>query len=54
LREAAQSLLVDAALMSSSKLFIFSIWYRIVDPSGVEDEPHEDAPWPFLFPQRGS
>ena len=54
LREAARPLLMDAALMSLSNMFIFSIWYWIIDPPGVEDEPHEEAPWAFLFPQRGS
>jgi hypothetical protein len=54
LREAAVPLLIDAALMSLSNMFIFSIWYWIIDPPGVEDEPHEGAPWAFLFPQRGS
>jgi hypothetical protein len=54
LREAAPSLLMDAALMSLSNMFVFSIWYWIIDPPGVEDEPHAEAPWAFLFPQRGS
>ena len=53
-RESARPLLIDAALMSLSNMFIFSIWYWIIDPPGVEDEPHEEAPWAFLFPQRGS
>ena len=54
LREAARPLLTDAALMSLSNMFIFSIWYWIIDPPGIEDEPHEETPWAFLFPQRGS
>jgi hypothetical protein len=53
LRE-AQALLIDAALMSVSNILIFSIWYWIIDPPGVEDEPSEKAPWAFLFPQRDS
>jgi len=53
LREAAKPLLIDAALMSLSNVFIFSIWYWIIDPPGVEDESHEKTPWAFLFPQRG-
>ncbi|MBO9651698.1 MAG: hypothetical protein J7605_24595 [Variovorax sp.] len=53
LRQAAASLLIDAALMSLSNMFIFSIWYWIVDPPGVEEDPLEDEPWAFLFPQRG-
>ena len=54
LREAAQTLLIDAALMSASNMLVFSIWYWIIDPPGVEDEPQTDGPWAFLFPQRGS
>jgi hypothetical protein len=53
LRE-AQALLIDAALMSVSNIFIFSIWYWIIDPPGVEEEPREQALWAFLFPQRGT
>jgi hypothetical protein len=53
-RQAAQAMLIDAALMSLSNILIFSIWYWIVDPPGVEDKPEEDLPWAFLFPQRGS
>jgi hypothetical protein len=51
-RETAQALLIDAALMSASNIFIFSIWYWIIDSPGVEDALH-DVPWAFLFPQRG-
>jgi hypothetical protein len=51
LREAALPLLGDAALMSLSNMFIFSIWYWIIDPPGIHDEPDEQAPWAFLFPQ---
>ena len=47
-------MLIDAALMSVSNILIFSIWYWIIDPPGVEDAPHEETPWAFLFPQRGS
>jgi hypothetical protein len=53
LRE-AKALLIDAALMSASNILIFSIWYWVIDPPGVEDEPRDDAPWAFLFPQRES
>ena len=54
LRETARPLLMDAALMSLSNMFIFSIWYWVIDPPGIEDEPHEETPWAFLFPQRSS
>jgi hypothetical protein len=50
--KAAPTLLIDAALMSLSNMLIFSIWYWIIDPPGVEEDPHEDAAWAFLFPQR--
>jgi hypothetical protein len=53
LQQGAQSLLIDAALLSVSNMLIFSVWYWIVDPPGVEDDPEEKAAWAFLFPQRG-
>jgi hypothetical protein len=53
LRQPAQALLIDAALMSVSNMLIFSIWYWIIDPPGVEEETHEERAWAFLFPQRG-
>jgi hypothetical protein len=52
LHKAAPALLIDAALMSLSNVLIFSIWYWIIDPPGIEDEPHEAGEWAFLFPQR--
>jgi hypothetical protein len=52
LQRVAPSLLIDAALMSLSNMLIFSIWYWVIDPPGIEDEPHEEAAWAFLFPQR--
>jgi hypothetical protein len=53
-RQAALAMLIDAALMSLSNILIFSIWYWIIDPPGVEDEPRVHTPWAFLFPQRGA
>jgi hypothetical protein len=52
LQKVAPTLLIDAALMSLSNMLIFSIWYWIIDPPGVEDDPHDDEAWAFLFPQR--
>ena len=40
--------------MAVSNILIFSIWYWIIDPPGVEGIAREDEPWDFLFPQRGS
>jgi hypothetical protein len=53
-RQAAVAMLIDAALMSLSNILIFSIWYWIIDPPGVDDAPHDETPWAFLFPQRGA
>ena len=47
-------LLVDVVLMSVSNILIFSIWYWIIDPPGVEEGNGEGQPWAFLFPQRES
>jgi hypothetical protein len=52
LHKAAPSLLTDAALMSLSNMLIFSIWYWVIDPPGIEGEQREEAAWAFLFPQR--
>jgi hypothetical protein len=51
-REVASAMLIDAALMSLSNILVFSIWYWIVDPPGVEENAEQEAPWAFLFPQR--
>jgi len=47
-------LLVDVVLMAITNILIFSIWYWVIDPPGIEDSPHADRAWDFLFPQRGS
>jgi len=52
--QAVASLLADVVLMALSNILIFSIWYWIIDPPEVEERPGEDAPWAFLFPQRGA
>ena len=41
-------LLLDVVLMAISNILIFSIWYWIVDPPGVEEVPREDEAWDFL------
>lgn len=51
---AVRALLSDVALMAVSNILIFSIWYWIIDPPGVEEIARADEPWDFLFPQRGS
>jgi hypothetical protein len=52
--EAIETLMLDVTLMSVSNILIFSVWYWIIDPPGVEEIPRVDEPWDFLFPQRGS
>jgi hypothetical protein len=52
--EAVTALLLDVLLMAASNILIFSVWYWIVDPPGVEEVSRADEAWDFLFPQRGS
>ena len=52
--KSVQSLLVDVVLMAVTNILIFSIWYWIIDPPGVEETQRLDEPWDFLFPQRGA
>ncbi len=47
-----EALLVDALLMAITNILVFSIWYWIVDPPGIDESREGDAPWDFLFPQR--
>jgi hypothetical protein len=51
---AVRTLLLDVGLMAVSNILIFSIWYWIIDPPGVEEITRVDRPWDFLFPQRES
>jgi hypothetical protein len=50
--QAAKALLVEVFFMAMTNILIFSIWYWIIDPPGVEEEQRVDEPWDFLFPQR--
>jgi hypothetical protein len=52
--QAAESLVVDVVLMAVTNILIFSIWYWIIDPPGIDETKRDDAPWDFLFPQRGA
>ncbi len=47
----AAELMRNVVLMIISNILIFSLWYWIIDPPGVEGTRHEDR-WDFLFPQR--
>lgn len=48
------TLMSDVVLMAVSNVLVFSIWYWIVDPPGVDERPHDEEPWAFLFPQRAN
>lgn len=52
--EAIKSLIIDVTLMSASNILIFSVWYWVIDPPGVDDIPRDNERWDFLFPQRAS
>ena len=47
-----KTLLGDVVLLAVSNILIFSIWYWIIDPPGVDGSVRDDEPWDFLFPQR--
>ena len=51
---AVDTLMLDVVLMAVSNILIFSIWYWIIDPPGIDEGRRVDEPWDFLFPQRGS
>jgi hypothetical protein len=53
-RESAGILLSDVVLMAVSNVLVFSVWYWIIDPPGIDESPKFDQPWDFLFPQRAS
>jgi len=46
------TLMRNVVLMIVSNILIFSLWYWIIDPPGVE-RTRVEARWEFLFPQRG-
>ncbi len=50
--EAIKTLLVGIVFMLITNILVFSIWYWIIDPPGVEESPRDDQPWDFLFAQR--
>jgi hypothetical protein len=52
--EAVNALMLDVVLMATSNILIFSVWYWLIDPPGIEDVSRADEPWDFLFPQRSS
>jgi hypothetical protein len=52
--KAATLLIADVVLMAVTNFLIFSVWYWIIDPPGLDETQRTDAPWDFLFPQRGA
>jgi hypothetical protein len=38
--------------MAAANVLVFSIWYWVIDPPGIDETRGEDEPWDFLFPQR--
>jgi hypothetical protein len=52
--EALRTLILDVTLLSAANILIFSVWYWVIDPPGVEEIPRPDDRWDFLFPQRGN
>lgn len=50
----AADLLSDVVLLATANILIFSIWYWIIDPPGIETEDATEKRWDFLFPQRSS
>ena len=47
-----KTLLSDVVLLAVSNILIFSTWYWIIYPPGVDGSVRDDEPWDFLFPQR--
>ncbi len=47
-----QPLLVDVVLLATANILLFSIWYWIIDPPGVDEKIRANEAWDFLFPQR--
>lgn len=45
-------LLFDVLLLAAANILVFSVWYWIIDPPGIDERAPTDAPWDFLFPQR--
>jgi hypothetical protein len=43
--------MLDVVLVATSNILIFSVWYWLIDPPGIEDVSRADEPWDFLFPQ---
>lgn len=49
-----KELFIDVALMAISNVLIFSVWYWVIDPPGLDNEQRAGEQWAFLFAQRAS
>ncbi len=52
--QSVDTLIIDVLLLAIANILIFSIWYWIIDPPGVNEDPRDDDPWDFMFPQRST
>jgi hypothetical protein len=48
----AVTFVADVVLMAVTNVLIFSTWYWIIDPPGIDGTKSADQAWDFLFPQR--
>jgi hypothetical protein len=47
-----RGILFDVVFMAISNILIFSIWYWVIDPPGIDMRERPGEQWAFLFPQR--
>jgi len=47
-------LFADVFSLAITNVLIFSIWYWIIDPPGIDEKKPSLANWEFLFPQRAT
>jgi hypothetical protein len=48
----AITLAADVVMIAITNVLIFSVWYWIIDPPGIDGRKAPDREWDFLFPQR--
>lgn len=49
---ASEVVMADVIFIAVTNVLVFSIWYWIIDPPGIDESQPADARWDFLFPQR--
>jgi len=45
---------LDLVLLGAANVLVFSVWFWIIDPPGIQPELPPSDDWEFLFPQRNS